>query len=73
MNQDRASLLKQLHGHIASGSPCDITVHEGDGDLHIVGRITSVSSESVVVHEAGIGTIDIYPIDSVVCLSATPT
>jgi hypothetical protein len=72
MNQDRTALLKLLHGQIACKSPCEITVHEGDGDLHIVGRITSVSTESVVVHEAGVGSVDIYPIDSVVSLSAAP-
>lgn len=72
MIQDRTALLQQLHRQIASGSPCELIVHEGEGDQHIVGRITSVSAESVVIHEAGVGSIDIYPIDSVLSLSTAP-
>lgn len=72
MDQERSELLRQLHHQVASGAPCSITVHEGDGNRRIRGRIASVSAESVLVHEAGIGSIDIYPLDSVVSLSAAP-
>lgn len=73
MTPEHQALAAQLLALETEGVLCTITLRECGSERQIVARISSVSDESVVLHETATGAIDVYPIDNVVSAVAAPT
>lgn len=73
MITDRPSIEDSLLALAARGVRCTVTIREGATERRIHAVISSVTSESVVLHETGTASIHIYPTTCVIAAVEDPS
>ncbi len=72
MDSKRQSLIDRLHAFAASRQRCALTVSENGTLRHVVGTVSSVSNESIVLYEHDESRVDLYPLDTILDVDGEP-